>query len=541
MAESISHFFGDSRFLSASGDITAATIYFYYTGTTTLAPIYTDKALTSASVNPINTAAGAILPNIFLDSSIVYRRRTVFSDGTVWDVDPVQITANASYVSATDGASGTLWSTVQGFINKIMSSAGSAIIGIIAPFTGAVSRTLSSKTYDWVSVKDFGAKGDGATDDTAAFNAAFAWSVSNYCDIYVPAGVYIVQSLILNSTAYAYMPTLFGSGRHSTVIKKKSGSGTGPVLTIGSTTATNTMAGITIRSMTIDGVSAAASNTVVTCYSLVRSTFYDTIFKNADQVLTMYGGVSTRISNCEILYGNYGVFVNSFGGLANANYPNALLIDGQTIISGHAIRGVYFDNGRMLKIIDCEFDTCGTSGNNTTSAIFIGSNIDSEDGGVNPSGVIIDRCWFEQCAGAASIVLNSGDNIISNNNFGPNPNSVYDIYVNGGSYVIDNCRWSGTIKAPAIYESGSNIRGSYITRCRQLTGSNVSINTVKTQYDFAGYAYTVASLPATPTSRTRAWVYDSVSPASGNFGALLTGGGSNVVPVFFDGVSWRIG
>ena len=40
---------------------------------------------------------------------------------------------------------------------------------------GAVGTNVQAKLQQVVSVKDFGAAGDGVTDDTAAFNAAFAW------------------------------------------------------------------------------------------------------------------------------------------------------------------------------------------------------------------------------------------------------------------------------------------------------------------------------------------------------------------------------
>ena len=56
--------------------------------------------------------------------------------------------------------------------------------------TGATQRTALAKLRDTVSVKDFGAVGDGVADDTAAFQAAIdASSV-----VYVPAGNYRITS-----------------------------------------------------------------------------------------------------------------------------------------------------------------------------------------------------------------------------------------------------------------------------------------------------------------------------------------------------------
>jgi len=44
--------------------------------------------------------------------------------------------------------------------------------GFIQAGTGAVQRTVESKLQDVVSVKDFGAVGDGVADDTSAIQAA---------------------------------------------------------------------------------------------------------------------------------------------------------------------------------------------------------------------------------------------------------------------------------------------------------------------------------------------------------------------------------
>lgn len=44
----------------------------------------------------------------------------------------------------------------------------------VTPFTGSVTRPLALKASEWLSPFDFGASGDGTTDDTDAFNAAIA-------------------------------------------------------------------------------------------------------------------------------------------------------------------------------------------------------------------------------------------------------------------------------------------------------------------------------------------------------------------------------
>jgi len=52
--------------------------------------------------------------------------------------------------------------------------------------------------------------------------------------------------------------------------------------------------------------------------------------------------------------------------------------------------------------------------------------------------------------------------------------------------------------------------------------------------------YTVATLPA-GSQGSRAYVTDSSVAMASNYGAVVAGAGSNVVPVFYDGTNWRIG
>jgi hypothetical protein len=71
-------------------------------------------------------------------------------------------------------------------IAALAGSAGAAAIGFIQAGTGAVARTVQSKLRESVSVMDFGAKGDGVTDDSPAFTAALAWARDNGKLITVP-------------------------------------------------------------------------------------------------------------------------------------------------------------------------------------------------------------------------------------------------------------------------------------------------------------------------------------------------------------------
>ena len=64
--------------------------------------------------------------------------------------------------------------------------------GFIQAGTGAVQRTVESKLQDVVSVKDFGAVGDGVTDDRAAIAAAAAAS----SEIYFPVGTYKINTSV---------------------------------------------------------------------------------------------------------------------------------------------------------------------------------------------------------------------------------------------------------------------------------------------------------------------------------------------------------
>jgi hypothetical protein len=156
--------FESSRAIGQLGSLVGFTAYFYYKDTTVLAPIYNDIGLTTPATNPVVVASSAIPPSIFLDTANEYRRRIVYSDGTVYDVNPLPLPPvdvdDLQYQSAK---------------------------------AGSVARPLIEKLDDVVSVKDFGAVGDGTTSDTAAFASA-ATALSNGGNLEIPEGQYLVGS-----------------------------------------------------------------------------------------------------------------------------------------------------------------------------------------------------------------------------------------------------------------------------------------------------------------------------------------------------------
>jgi hypothetical protein len=70
--------------------------------------------------------------------------------------------------------------------------------------TGAIQRTVENKLKDTVSVKDFGAVGDGVADDTAAFQAAINSGAS--CIQGSSGDIYLINGIATGS------PTTVGSG-----------------------------------------------------------------------------------------------------------------------------------------------------------------------------------------------------------------------------------------------------------------------------------------------------------------------------------------
>ena len=121
-------------------------------------------------------------------------------------------TTGSQIIFTTAPAAGlSFFGTFLGDVGNGVSASG---VDYIATGTGAVTRTTASKLGDIVSVKDFGAVGDGVVDDTAAIQAAINSGTKN---VLFTAGTYLTSSQL----TLAANQTLQGQGAGITSIIAK--------------------------------------------------------------------------------------------------------------------------------------------------------------------------------------------------------------------------------------------------------------------------------------------------------------------------------
>lgn len=161
---------GKQQFIDSNGNpLAGGKVYYYIPSTTTFKNTYQDDAGSSLNTNPV-----------VLDASgqcIAYGtgsyRQQVFdvNNNLIWDQQVDTPLTSLSVISA-------------------------ANVLYQYPASGAVSESVQTKLQESISVKDFGAVGDGTTDDTAAIQAALTYCGSTKT-LFIPFGTYkITDSLV---------------------------------------------------------------------------------------------------------------------------------------------------------------------------------------------------------------------------------------------------------------------------------------------------------------------------------------------------------
>ena len=164
-------------------------IYTYAAGTSTPVATYTTSAGTIANSNPI-----------VLDSTGRLTNEMWITTGT--SIKIIIQTAAAIQIGSYDNLSGI--NDFTSIYTALAASNGSSLIGYNEGATYAVTRTVQSKLQEFVSVKDFGAKGDGTTDDTSAIQNAINFGASNGIAVMIPNGIFKITSTLTIPAAATY-------------------------------------------------------------------------------------------------------------------------------------------------------------------------------------------------------------------------------------------------------------------------------------------------------------------------------------------------
>lgn len=174
--------------------IPGAKLNFYITQTLTRKDTFSDSALTTPNDNPVIAESDGRFADIFPEQTESYKVvYTDADDNEIWTADPVTF----------------------GTESVIYNQGG----------TGAVDRTIQSRLQDVVSVKDFGATGDG-TDETTEITAAVtywrslqsgifneAYPTTAQIGLYFPSGHYVASGLTIESNGTGAL--ILGDGINS--------------------------------------------------------------------------------------------------------------------------------------------------------------------------------------------------------------------------------------------------------------------------------------------------------------------------------------
>ena len=297
--------------------------------------------------------------------------------------------------------------------------------------TGAVERLASEKLREWVSVKDFGAVGDGVTDDAAAFNAAILkCALAGGGVVVAPCATYKINSTV-------YLPAYVTLDLGGSIIE---GPGVG--------SATNLF-----ESGYLSG-GVVISNVGVALTYVIRGSIRNGFIKNCGKAIA----VERLIDGCEIrdlqfenctyaVWSNdsyYPRFINLFSRGAAAGATNAAFYFA-TYVNVNSIESVYVTDrvlgmeiavhGNGLTLYNCSAEGC-TDGIKVTGNLYpikfdtcYFEAITAVALSFNGGGVAeVTNCWFSDCGTGIYAGPNLNINVDDNNYFTSTPQTV----------VIDN-------------------------------------------------------------------------------------------------------
>lgn len=303
----------------------------------------------------------------------------------------------------------------------------------------------SRGTVGFVSVKEYGATGDGSTDDTSAINTAAAAAAAAGKALYVPSGTYIVNAPIVMWND----GVIFGDGPKQSILKAKASTNVGAIIS-GSSYDGFQIRGIQLNgndtnSATTSGFYCAGSNKFhVDNLYIYDCSNYGMDIDGPDSSYTF--GMEASITNCCIeKVGYHGI---NFIGPHDSYFSNIIIIDASQD-SNAGFSGLYVGastNGRFVNVhcwhrsgvtnrVAYAVD-CNGSGNEFIGCHFEGAATSAAH--INSSGNCFHACkFYANLSGGIHIRLRAPFNMISGQIEAPIAGNAIGIAYGIGSG--DNC------------------------------------------------------------------------------------------------------
>ena len=261
------------------------------------------------------------------------------------------------------------------------------------PFTqtgvGATPTTVAAKLKDTVSVKDFGAVGDGVADDTAAFQAFF-----NAGGGYIPDGIYMIDDTIIANKARVRCS-------NNAIVKKRSGTTANSILIDfrAGSEYSEWVGGIIDGNRAALKASYASLNPTYPDYFLgwfgmktgaAHIQIHNLIFQNFVSKPAWFAGDYNIISNITVIdHGDAIVFGwRWFGAGRYLSRPTGDGAYGQRVNNVHSIR---CDNDGVL-VFQHAIDLMSCEAGSFDSLSVVAQGGDSSGGSAWCSGITVERC-----------------------------------------------------------------------------------------------------------------------------------------------------
>ena len=291
------------QFFDANGvPLAGGKLYSYAAGTTTPLATYTSAAETTFNTNPIIlNSRGEV--EVWLGSPLYKFKLTTAANVEIWTVD--NITSLSGIQVAIDASLKAYYAA----------TAGSSRVGFIQAGAGADARTAEAKMRESVSVKDFGAIGNGVAIDGPAIQEAIDSLAATGGSVYVPPGTYLISSPLRPRANVTLWSDLY-----TATIKQAAGANLTILLDFSTYSANNSA----VLGLVIDGNRANNNNDI----AVQRHVFwlYDTNYVTIDNCeIKEFNGTAVtgrncfepRITNC-VIHDNLGYGI----GIARTAFAN---------------------------------------------------------------------------------------------------------------------------------------------------------------------------------------------------------------------------